>query len=266
MNSKKAFTLVELLVVISIIAMLLAIIMPALAKSREQARRTVCAARFHQDVIAFVAYATSDPKGRLPQGHFDGYSDPFFMDGGKEQKPTKVYGALLEIVKDARMLVCPNFAIQPEFRAGKDAITGQPANGCPFRPPFAGGWNFVFKLGLWYLGGHPSDTWGTPPPGVKAWTSPQKLTDKGGLPVLTCPVYDDVYGGLIIVSHSRKGFAQVAKSGGNARERENFIRNLGDGGGTNVGTLDGSVKFKKTTETQKHLQYHYGNYTLSNVK
>lgn len=42
MRNKKGFTLVELLVVISIIALLLAVLMPALSKAREQGRRMVC--------------------------------------------------------------------------------------------------------------------------------------------------------------------------------------------------------------------------------
>ncbi|MEN6383772.1 MAG: prepilin-type N-terminal cleavage/methylation domain-containing protein [Phycisphaerales bacterium] len=42
MKKKNGFTLVELLVVISIIALLLAVLMPALSKARDQGRRIVC--------------------------------------------------------------------------------------------------------------------------------------------------------------------------------------------------------------------------------
>ncbi len=52
-----AFTLVELLVVISIIAMLLSILMPSLQKAREQGRRVVCASQVKQITTSFMLYS-----------------------------------------------------------------------------------------------------------------------------------------------------------------------------------------------------------------
>jgi prepilin-type N-terminal cleavage/methylation domain-containing protein len=60
----RAFTLVELLVVIAIIAMLAAMILPALGKARESSRATLCAGHMHQIVVAALVY-DSDNK-RLP--------------------------------------------------------------------------------------------------------------------------------------------------------------------------------------------------------
>jgi prepilin-type N-terminal cleavage/methylation domain-containing protein len=53
----RAFTLVELLVVVGIIAVLIAMLMPTLSKARYQARLTQCAANLHQIAQASIIYA-----------------------------------------------------------------------------------------------------------------------------------------------------------------------------------------------------------------
>ncbi len=53
---RHAFTLVELLVVISIMALLIAILLPSLRTAREQAKRLVCQTNLHQIAIAWQAY------------------------------------------------------------------------------------------------------------------------------------------------------------------------------------------------------------------
>ena len=57
MKPVRAFTLVELLVVISIIALLIALLLPALGSARESAQRTACGSQQHQLLIAHSQWA-----------------------------------------------------------------------------------------------------------------------------------------------------------------------------------------------------------------
>jgi prepilin-type N-terminal cleavage/methylation domain-containing protein/prepilin-type processing-associated H-X9-DG protein len=61
----RGFTLVELLVVISIIALLIAILLPSLKRARDQAKDTVCRSNLHQLGLT-VEYYLHDSGGRLP--------------------------------------------------------------------------------------------------------------------------------------------------------------------------------------------------------
>ncbi|OQA04358.1 MAG: hypothetical protein BWY69_00009 [Planctomycetes bacterium ADurb.Bin401] len=68
------FTLVELLVVISIIALLLALLMPALSKAKKQAARVVCASTLKQWGLGYDMY-TTEFNGKFPCGLYANAQD-----------------------------------------------------------------------------------------------------------------------------------------------------------------------------------------------
>jgi prepilin-type N-terminal cleavage/methylation domain-containing protein len=88
MKTKKGFTLVELLVVISIIAILLAVLIPSLQKARELAKRTICSTQVKQTGVGMAGYAMMfNDKMPWSGGVTAGANGDYVPDDTKDESP-----------------------------------------------------------------------------------------------------------------------------------------------------------------------------------
>lgn len=70
-SGRKGFTLIELLVVVAIIALLISILLPSLARARELAKRTVCASNMGNIGKGLVIYANNNSDSLPAAGPFN---------------------------------------------------------------------------------------------------------------------------------------------------------------------------------------------------
>ena len=107
----RGFSLIELLVVVGIIAILIAVLMPALGRARETARRVNCMSNMRQLTTAWLAYAQAN-KGRLvpAENGIDAWADHGNTDDAARR------GLLYPWVPDPRVYRCPNDPVRQNER------------------------------------------------------------------------------------------------------------------------------------------------------
>jgi len=213
-----------LLVVIAIIAILAALLLPALSSAKERSRRAACLNNAHQFFLAVQLYA-GDNEDVLPRGENDK------QDTNDTHTPilsNNTKSLILRYASPLRVLDCPNLA--RSFEQDRDWRVHE---------------EYGVAIGYHYLGGQPNTPWPPAEGATNVWLSPQKATDDPALVLLAdLNVYCYSFQ-RILAPHTARGpvIREARHFEDNSANYELTPREIGTQGG-NVLLQDGSVSWK----------------------